>query len=104
AVILAGGKGTRLKPFTVTIPKPLLPLGDIPILEVLIRQLAAAGIQRIVLTVGHLAPLFTASFRDGSSWGVRMEYSFEDEPMGTAAPLRLVKDLEEDFFVINGDI
>lgn len=104
AVILAGGKGARLKPFTMTIPKPLLPLDDVPILEVVIRQLAAARIERVVLTLGHLAHLFTASIGDGSRWGVNIEYCFEDEPLGTAGPLHLVKDLEDDFLVMNGDI
>jgi len=60
AVILAGGKGTRLKPFTMTIPKPLLPLGDVPILEVVLQQLSAAGVTRVILTLGHMAPLFIA--------------------------------------------
>lgn len=104
AVILAGGKGTRLKPFTMTIPKPLLPLGDVPILEVVIRQIAAAGMQRVVLCVGHMAHLFTAVFGDGTRWGVRIEYAFEDAPLGTAGPLRLVRDPGEDLLVMNGDL
>jgi NDP-sugar pyrophosphorylase family protein len=104
AVILAGGKGTRLKPFTMTIPKPLLPLGDVPILEVVIRQLAAAGIARLVLTLGHMAHLFTASIGNGSRWGAHIEYCFEEEPLGTAGSLRLIKDPEETFIVMNGDI
>jgi NDP-sugar pyrophosphorylase family protein len=104
AVILAGGKGTRLRPFTVTIPKPLLPLGDMPILEVVIRQLAAAGFSRVVLTLGHMAHLFTALIGDGSQWGIRVEICVEDEPLGTAGPLRLIPDLEDDFIVMNGDL
>jgi len=104
AVILVGGKGTRLKPFTMTIPKPLLPLGDVPILEVVIRQLAAAGVTRVVLTLGHMAHLFTASVGEGRRWGVDIEFCREDEPLGTAAPLRLIRDLNEDFLVMNGDI
>lgn len=104
AVILAGGKGTRLKPFTMTIPKPLLPLGDMPILEVVIRQLAAAGIGRIVLTLGHMAPLLRATLGDGSKWGVRLEYCIEDEALGTAGALSLVRDLPDHFLVMNGDI
>ena len=67
AVLLAGGKGTRLRPFTATIPKPLLPLGDLPIVEVVIRQLAASGIKRIAVTLGHLAHLFSATVGDGSN-------------------------------------
>lgn len=104
AVILAGGKGARLKPFTMTIPKPLLPLGDVPILEVVIRQLAAAGITRIVLTLGHMAHLFIATIGDGSRWGVTIEYCVEEEPLGTAGPLLLVNNLEPSFLVMNGDI
>ena len=104
AVILAGGKGTRLKPFTMTIPKPLLPLGDVPILEVVLRQLAAAGVLRIVVTLGHMAPLFVAGIGDGSRFGLHIDYCFEDEPLGTAGPIRLVRDLENDFLVMNGDL
>ena len=104
AVILAGGKGTRLKPFTMTIPKPLLPLGDVPVLEVVLRQLASEGFSRVVLTLGHMAPLFTGHFGDGSRYGVRLEYVREDEPLGTAAPLRLVNDVPDDFLVMNGDL
>jgi NDP-sugar pyrophosphorylase family protein len=104
AVILAGGKGTRLQPFTITIPKPLLPLGDVPILEVVLRQLAAAGTTRAVITLGHMAHLFAASIGDGSRFGLRIDYGFEEEPLGTAGPLRLVPDLEENFLVMNGDL
>ncbi|MFI5310329.1 MAG: sugar phosphate nucleotidyltransferase [Gemmatimonadales bacterium] len=104
AVILAGGKGTRLKPFTMTIPKPLLPLGDVPVLEVVVRQLAREGFGRVVLTLGHMAPLFMAHFEDGSRYGVRIEYVREEEPLGTAAPLRLLADPPEEFLVMNGDL
>jgi len=104
AVILAGGVGTRLRPFSITIPKPLLPLGDVPILEIVVRQLAAVGIDRIVLTLGHMAPFFTSFIGDGKKWGVNVEYCYEEEPLGTAGPLRLIKNLEDDFIVMNGDI
>ncbi len=104
AVILAGGQGTRLRPFTITVPKPLLPLGDVPILEVVIRQLVGAGIERIVLTLGHMSGFFTAFIGGGSRWGANIEYCFEDQPLGTAGALRLVKDLDDDFIVMNGDI
>jgi NDP-mannose synthase len=104
AVLLAGGKGTRLKPFTMSIPKPLLPVGDVPIVEVVIRQLAAAGIKRIVITLGHLAPLFTAFLGDGERFGVRIEYCLEEEPLGTAGPLRLVPSLGDVVLVMNGDV
>jgi len=104
AVILEGGKGTRLKPFTMTIPKPLLPLGDVPIMEVVLRQLAAAGVRRVVITLGHMAHLFVADIGDGSRFGLHIDYCFEVEPLGTAGPIRLVSDLEDDFLVMNGDL
>lgn len=104
AVILAGGKGTRLKPFTMTIPKPLLPLGDMPILEIVIHQLAAAGVNRIVLTLGHMAPIFTSFLGNGERLGVKIDYCYEETPLGTAGPLRLIEDLEENFLVMNGDV
>jgi NDP-mannose synthase len=104
AVILAGGKGARLKPFTMVIPKPLLPLGDVPILEVVLRQLATAGTDRVVITLGHMAHLFAGSIGDGSRFGLRVEYCFEEEPLGTAGPIQLVRDLEDDFLVMNGDL
>ncbi len=104
AVILAGGKGTRLKPFTMNIPKPLLPLGDVPVLDIVIRQLAADGFDRVILTLGHMAPLFNAHFGDGSAYGVRIDYLRESEPLGTAAPLRSLADPPADFLVMNGDL
>jgi NDP-sugar pyrophosphorylase family protein len=104
AVILAGGKGTRLKPFTMTIPKPLLPLGDIPILEVVIRQLVEAGVSRVVLTLGYMPQLFMASIGDGERWGVAIESVLERDPMGTAGALRLVREIDETFLVLNGDL
>ena len=104
AVILAGGKGTRLKPFTATIPKPLLPLGDLPILEVVLQQLAFAGFNRVVITLGHMAHLFNAVLGDGSRWKMQIEYCLEETPLGTAGPLRLIKNLDENFLVMNGDL
>jgi NDP-mannose synthase len=104
AVILAGGKGTRLKPFTMTIPKPLLPLGDVPILDIILQQLGASGFDRVILTLGHMAPLFRAHFGDGSPYGVRIEYLREDQPLGTAAPLRQLQDAPDAFLVLNGDL
>jgi len=104
AVILAGGKGVRLKPFTMTIPKPLLPIGDVPIIEVVIRQVAAAGIKRVAVMLGYMAQLFIATFGDGSHWGVEIEYYLEDEPLGTAGSLRMLKSPERHMLVMNGDI
>lgn len=104
AIILAGGKGTRLKPITMSLPKPLVPIGEMPILEVVIRQLKHFGFTDITLAVNHLAELLMAFFGNGSKWGVNVDYSMEDEPLGTAAPLRLIENLQEDFIVMNGDL
>jgi len=104
AIILAGGKGTRLKPFTMTIPKPLLPLGDVPILEVVLQQLANVGIRRVVITLGHMAHLFVASIGNGERLGLAIEYCTEDTPLGTAGPLRLINDPDEELLVMNGDV
>lgn len=104
ALILAGGKGTRLKPFTNALPKPLMPIGDLPILEVVLRQLRFYGATRIVVAVNHLAQLIQAFFGDGSRLGLSITYSLEDKPLGTAGPIRLASDLDEDFLVMNGDL
>lgn len=105
AIILAGGKGTRLKPYTVTIPKPLVPIGgEMPILEIIIRQLANAGFDHITLAVNHLAHLIMAFFGDGSPWNIKIDYSLEEIPLGTIGPLTLISDLPENFLVMNGDI
>jgi NDP-mannose synthase len=104
AVILAGGRGTRLRPYTTFFPKPLMPVGDMPILEVVIRQLRHAGITDIVMAVGYLAELLEAYFGDGSRLGVRIAYSKEAIPLGTAGPLALIPDLGETFLVMNGDV
>lgn len=103
-VILAGGKGTRLKPFTNAIPKPLVPLGESPILEIILRQLKSAGVGEVVLTVNHLARLIQAFFGDGQEIGLQIRYVHEDEPLGTAGSLRLVEHLPENFLVMNGDV
>jgi NDP-sugar pyrophosphorylase family protein len=104
AVILAGGKGTRLHPFTVSIPKPLLPLGDVPILEIVLAQLRNAGVTRVVVTLGHLPHLFAACIGDGSRFGLTIEYCQEEHPLGTAGSLLLVKQPEEAVLVMNGDL
>lgn len=105
AVILAGGKGTRLKPYTTVFPKPLMPIGDNPILEIVIRQLKSHGFNEIIMAVGHLAELIMAFFNDGSKYGIKIKYSREDHPLGTAGPLALLKeDLNEPFLLMNGDI
>lgn len=104
AVILAGGRGTRLAPYTTVLPKPLMPVGDMPILELLLRQLAKAGVTKATLAVGHLASILMAYFGDGKRFGIDLEYSLEESPMGTAGPLRLVSGLDDTFMVMNGDL
>jgi NDP-sugar pyrophosphorylase family protein len=104
AVILAGGKGSRLRPFTFTIPKPLVPIGDVPIIEILIRQLAAQGFTRATVSVGHLASLIRGFCGDGESWGIPIDYVYEDEPLGTVGSLALLEKFDDDrVAVINGD-
>ncbi|MFA7239065.1 MAG: sugar phosphate nucleotidyltransferase [Sulfuricellaceae bacterium] len=104
AVILAGGRGTRLRPYTVVLPKPLMPIGESPILEVIIRQLVQRGFDHITLAVNHQAEIIKAFFRDGAQWGIRIDYSLEDRPLGTMGPLKLIPDLPENFLVMNGDV
>lgn len=104
AIILAGGKGTRLNPYTITIPKPLVPVGDMPILEIILRQLKKYGFEHITITVNHLAEIIKAFFGDGSKWGIKIDYTLEDKPLSTMGPLTLVPDLPENFLVMNGDV
>jgi len=104
AVILAGGMGTRLRPYTVVLPKPLMPIGQFPILEVIVRQLALAGFDHVTMAVNHQADLIKAFFQDGTKWHMRIDYSLEDKPLGTMGPLRLIKGLPEHFLVMNGDV
>ncbi len=104
AVILAGGKGTRLAPYTTILPKPLMPVGDMPILEILLRQLKRAGVDQVILTVGHLAELLRAFFGNGERLNLPICYSYEDQPLGTAGPLGLIPELNDTFLVSNGDV
>ncbi len=104
AVILAGGRGTRLKPYTVVLPKPLMPVGEYPILEIVVRQLVADGFDHLTFAVNHQADIIMAFFGDGSKWGTRIDYSLEDRPLSTMGPLRLIKDLPEHFLIMNGDV
>lgn len=104
AVILAGGKGSRLAPYTKVIPKPLMPIGDMPILEVLLHQIKRAGVDEVVLSVGHMSSLLRAFFQEGQHIGVHIRYSYEKSPLGTAGPLALVEGLDETFLVMNGDV
>jgi NDP-sugar pyrophosphorylase family protein len=104
AVILAGGKGTRLKPFTTTIPKPLVPIGDTSVMDFLLHRLATCGCERATIAVGHMAQLIMAYFGDGAKWGLALDYCIEDKPLSTIGPLRLIPDLPEHFLVMNGDL
>jgi NDP-sugar pyrophosphorylase family protein len=104
AIILAGGKGTRLRPYTVVLPKPLMPIGDYPILEVVIRQLARYDFDHVTMAVNHQAELIKAFFGDGSKWRLRIDYALEDEPLGTMGPVRRIADLPEHFLMMNGDV
>jgi NDP-sugar pyrophosphorylase family protein len=104
AVILAGGKGTRLRPYTTIFPKPLMPIGEMPILEIVLRQLEVSGFHRITLAVSYLAELIETFFGDGSRLGLSLDYSREDRPLSTAGPLKLIPGLDETFLVMNGDI
>jgi NDP-sugar pyrophosphorylase family protein len=103
-VVLAGGKGTRLAPYTRIIPKPLMPVGDKPILEILLRQFKHAGIKEVTLTVGYLADLIRLFFQDGSRLGLHITYSHETKPLGTSGPLAYVEGLNDTFLVTNGDV
>lgn len=104
AVILCGGMGTRLRPYTVVLPKPLMPVGEYPILEVVVRQLSRAGFRRLTFAVNHQAELIKAFFGDGSRWDVAIDYSLEKTPLSTVGPLTLIPDLPEHFLFLNGDV
>jgi NDP-mannose synthase len=105
AVILAGGEGTRLRPYTTVLPKPLMPIGDRPVLDIVVRQLKAHGFERITMATGYLAELIEAFFRDGESYGVQIDYFREQEPLGTVGALALIEGLaEDDVLVMNGDV
>lgn len=102
--ILAGGKGTRLAPYTSVLPKPLMPVGDRAILEIVLGQLASTGFRRVTLCVGYLSHLIRAVVDNGGRHGVEISYVQESEPIGTAGPLKLIEDVDDTFIVMNGDI
>jgi NDP-mannose synthase len=105
AIILAGGKGTRLRPYTTLIPKPLVPLGGkYSILEIILMQLKGAGFTHVTLAVNHLSNLIMAYFGDGARLGLKLDYSLEEGELSTIGPLTLINDLPENFLVMNGDI
>lgn len=105
AIVMAGGKGTRLLPYTAVLPKPLMPLGDAPVLELLLRQLRAHGSRRVCLAVNHLRHLIQAYFGEGAGLGLEIEYAVEPEPLGTCGPVYQVLDrMDDDFLLLNGDL
>lgn len=105
AVVMAGGKGTRLYPYSALLPKPLMPLGDMPVLELLLRRMKKAGITDVILAVNHLGHLIKSFFGDGSHLGINIRYSNETQPLGTAGALGdMIDDLDENFLVSNGDL
>jgi NDP-mannose synthase len=105
AVIQAGGKGTRLRPYTLALPKPLMPVGDLPVIEVLLKWLRRWGVKKSWITLGHLGNLIHILCGDGSQWDMTIQYSQEPEPRGTIGPLRLIKNhLQETFLTVNGDL
>src|SRR3990172_1408209 len=104
AIILAGGKGRRLYPYTMILPKPLVPIGEMPIIEIVVRQLATQGFEHITIAVGYHAELIMAVMGDGSKWGVKIDYAVEDKPLRTIGPLSQISGLDKTFLVMNGDL
>lgn len=105
AVIQAGGKGTRLQPYTLVLPKPLMPVGDLPVLEILLKWLRRWGVKKIFITIGYLGHLIRSLCGNGNGWGMEISFSQEPEPLGTLGGLRLLKDqLDETFLTVNGDL
>src|SRR3954451_9206614 len=103
-VMLAGGPGTRFSPYTTVLPQPLMPIGDRPILDIVIRQLKRAGFDRVTVATGHLSELIEVFLRDGSPYGLPIDYFREEEPLGTVGALAFLEGLEHDFLVMNGDV
>ena len=104
AIVLAGGKGRRLMPYTTVLPKPLMPIGDYPILEVILRQLKHYGFSRVTISTGYLHELIHAFLDSNKTLGLEISYAHEDTPLGTIGPLRLIDKLDDTFLVMNGDI
>lgn len=106
AVILAGGLGMRLRPYTAILPKPLLPVGDRPVIEHILRRLLGFGVRRVDLCVGHLGELIRVYLSEATELGQELDlrWHWEDRPLGTAGALRVIPDLDGTFLVMNGDI
>ena len=103
-IILAGGKGSRLRPYTIVLPKPLMPIGEYPILEVVVRQLIKKGFNHITMAVNHQASLIKSFFGNGSKWSIKIDYYQEESPLGTMGALKKIDNLPEHFLIMNGDI
>ena len=104
AIILAGGKGTRLRPFTKVFPKPMMPIGKYAILEIVVKQLRFYGFKHITITVNNQAKLIKAFFGNGAKFNTHIDYALEKKPLGTMGPLKTVKNLPKNFLVLNGDV
>ncbi|MFX1283458.1 MAG: sugar phosphate nucleotidyltransferase [Promethearchaeota archaeon] len=104
AIILAGGEGKRLKPYTTVLPKPLMPFGETPILEIIFKQLKYYGFHKVTLALGYKAKYIRTFFANSTDLGLEIEYSYEKQNLGTAGPIRLIKNLDNNFLVLNGDI
>ena len=104
AIILAGGKGTRLLPYTKIFPKPLVPLGEKPIIDTILRQLKYFGFKDITIAVGYMSEMIHTYAQDGQRYGINISYCYEDKPLGTVGPLKIVESIESDFLVMNGDL
>ncbi|MEM6578654.1 MAG: sugar phosphate nucleotidyltransferase [Pseudomonadota bacterium] len=105
AVILAGGKGLRLRPFTSVLPKPLMPIGELPIIEIILRRLEKAGVTDVVIAIGYLGALIqTYLAQSAISQRMNISYHLEDKPLGTAGAIGSIAGLDEPFFVMNGDL
>jgi NDP-sugar pyrophosphorylase family protein len=104
AIILAGGKGRRLLPYTTVLPKPLMPIGDYPIIEVILRQLKHSGFGKVTICTGYLHELIHAYLDSNHTLGLNISYTHENVPLGTIGPLRLIENLDDTFLVMNGDI
>ena len=103
-VIQAGGKGTRLYPYTRVLPKPLMPVGSMPILEIMLRQLASQDFRDVTISIGYLGDMIRLHCGDGAKFGLSIRYVTEDKPLGTMGPLKLVSGLDRPFLVMNGDL
>ena len=104
AVILAGGQGTRLRPHTDEIPKPLLPVGEKPVVEILLKQMQKTGVTQVCMAVNHLSGQIINTIGNGERYGLKIKYSQEELPLSTVGPLKLVKNLSDNFIVANADV